>query len=63
MQGLSLITNLPISKDRVTDHRIGRTIKNLTSVLEGDVLEVFIDALQQDFQEGMMESILGSGES
>jgi len=46
-------------QDRVTDHRIGRTIMNLTSVLEGDALEVFIDALQQDYQDGMMESILG----
>lgn len=63
MQGLSLIINLPISKDRVTDHRIGRTVMNLSSVLEGDALEVFSDALQQDYQEGMMESILGSGES
>lgn len=62
MQGLPLTTKLPISKDRVTDHRIGRTIMNLTSVLEGDALEVFIDDLQKDYQEGIMESILVDGE-
>jgi peptide chain release factor 1 len=60
-----MIANLPVLKDRVTDHRIGRTIMNLTSVLEGDALEVFIDGLRKDYQEGIMESVLvdGAGES
>ncbi|KAF8632676.1 hypothetical protein AX17_004808 [Amanita inopinata Kibby_2008] len=49
-------------QDRVTDHRIGRTIMNLTSVLEGDALEGFITDLRRDYEEGIMESVLEEGE-
>ncbi|KAF9527183.1 hypothetical protein CPB83DRAFT_768846 [Crepidotus variabilis] len=46
------------AQDRVTDHRIGLTMKNLTSVMEGDGIELFIDALKQDNAESAMEAML-----
>ncbi|KAF8625699.1 hypothetical protein AX15_005267 [Amanita polypyramis BW_CC] len=49
-------------QDRVTDHRIGRTVMNLASVLEGNALKEFIDALRKDYEEGIMESVLNEGE-
>ncbi|KAK2460007.1 hypothetical protein APHAL10511_008013 [Amanita phalloides] len=49
-------------QDRVTDHRIGRTIMNLASVLEGDALEIFIVDLQKYYEQGIMESVLGEGD-
>jgi len=36
-------------ENRVTDHRIGLTLKRLDSVLEGD-LDAFVDALTADEQ-------------
>ncbi|MFH1032363.1 MAG: peptide chain release factor 1 [Chloroflexota bacterium] len=36
-------------QDRVTDHRIGLTLHNLTRILEGDI-DQLIDALATDFQ-------------
>ncbi|KAG5645957.1 hypothetical protein DXG03_004749 [Asterophora parasitica] len=46
-------------QERVTDHRIGLTLKNLSSCLEGDGLEDFIDALQKDHAESVLEEMLG----
>jgi peptide chain release factor 1 len=45
-------------QDRVTDHRIGLSLVNLTSVLEGDGLRGFIDALRRDHEETIMEESL-----
>jgi peptide chain release factor 1 len=45
-------------QERVTDHRIGLTIKNLSSVMEGEGLQDFIDALQREHHESMLENTL-----
>ncbi|KAJ3486930.1 hypothetical protein NLJ89_g11761 [Agrocybe chaxingu] len=50
------------AQDRVTDHRIGLTMKNLTSVMEGDGIQLFIDAIQRDHAESVMEEMLESSE-
>ncbi|KAG9124122.1 hypothetical protein FRC07_012749 [Ceratobasidium sp. 392] len=46
------------AQDRVTDHRVGVTIKNLASVLEGDALEDIIRELQRDHEATVMEELL-----
>ncbi|CAE6510932.1 unnamed protein product [Rhizoctonia solani] len=46
------------AQDRVTDHRVGLTIKNLESVMEGDALEDIIRALQRDHEATLMEDLL-----
>ncbi|KAJ7595896.1 hypothetical protein C8J56DRAFT_923529 [Mycena floridula] len=46
------------AQERVTDHRIGLTVRNLSQVLDGPGLQVFIDALQKDHDETQMEDIL-----
>lgn len=45
-------------QNRVTDHRIGLTITNLDSVLEGDELQYVIDELQKDHEESVMADLL-----
>ena len=45
-------------QDRVTDHRIGLSLMNLTSVMEGDGLQVFIDAVKKNHEESVMEEML-----
>lgn len=49
-------------QDRVTDHRIGRTIANLKSVLEGDALEDFIIDLRRNYEETVLENVLVEGD-
>ncbi|KAF9076235.1 hypothetical protein BDP27DRAFT_1314102 [Rhodocollybia butyracea] len=46
------------AQERVTDHRIGLSIMNLASVIEGDGLQDFADALKQDFEASTMEDML-----
>lgn len=46
------------AQERVTDHRIGLTLMNLGSVLEGAGLEDFLDALKRDHDETIMEDML-----
>ncbi|KAF8954711.1 hypothetical protein BDZ97DRAFT_1674230 [Flammula alnicola] len=46
------------AQDRVTDHRIGLTMKNLTSVMEGDGLQIFIDAVEKHHNESIMLDML-----
>ncbi|KAJ2919489.1 hypothetical protein MD484_g946, partial [Candolleomyces efflorescens] len=46
------------AQERVTDHRIGLTLMNLTSVLEGDGLEVIVDAIKKHQDETAMEEML-----
>ncbi|KAG6914824.1 hypothetical protein DXG01_015125 [Tephrocybe rancida] len=46
------------AQERVTDHRIGLTLKNLSSVLEGDGLQDFIYELQKDHDESVLEDML-----
>ncbi|KAF9261080.1 release factor [Marasmius fiardii PR-910] len=46
------------AQERVTDHRIGLSIMNLTSVLDGDALGDITNALKQDHAEKVMEDML-----
>ncbi|KAI0676825.1 release factor [Trametes maxima] len=46
------------AQDRVTDHRLGMSVKNLNSVMEGDGLQDFIKALQQRHHDEMLEDVL-----
>ncbi|KAG6837018.1 hypothetical protein H0H93_016225 [Arthromyces matolae] len=48
------------AQERVTDHRIGLTLKNLTSVLEGDGLQDFIYELQKNHDESVLEDMLNA---
>ncbi|KAJ6525603.1 hypothetical protein B0H19DRAFT_971114 [Mycena capillaripes] len=45
-------------QERVTDHRIGLSLMNLTSVMEEDGLQDFVSALQRNHQESQMEDML-----
>ncbi|KAJ8454061.1 hypothetical protein ONZ45_g19452 [Pleurotus djamor] len=45
-------------QDRVTDHRIGMSTTNLTSVMEGEGLQDFIEALARHHHETVMENLL-----
>ncbi|KAJ8502747.1 hypothetical protein ONZ45_g11475 [Pleurotus djamor] len=45
-------------QDRVTDHRIGMSTTNLTSVMEGEGLQDFIEALARHHHESVMENLL-----
>ncbi|KIM43633.1 hypothetical protein M413DRAFT_68664 [Hebeloma cylindrosporum] len=51
------------AQDRVTDHRIGLTMKNLTSVLEGDGIQLFIDAVSKHHDESVMLDLLEDKET
>ncbi|KAG6330849.1 hypothetical protein ID866_8242 [Astraeus odoratus] len=44
--------------DRVTDHRIGLSMMNLQSVMEGDAIQEFIDALRQNWEQEIMEDAI-----
>ncbi|KAI0366398.1 release factor [Pilatotrama ljubarskyi] len=46
------------AQDRVTDHRLGMSLKNLTSVMDGDGLQDFIRALQQRHHDEILEEVL-----
>ncbi|KAF8154621.1 peptide chain release factor 1 [Crassisporium funariophilum] len=48
------------AQDRVTDHRIGLTLMNLTAVMEGDGLQVFLNAIKKNHDEGVMEDMLNA---
>ena len=47
-----------MSQDRVTDHRLGMSLKNLTSVMEGDALQDLLKALQQRHHDELLEDVL-----
>jgi peptide chain release factor 1 len=42
----------------VTDHRLGLSLMNLSAVMEGDGLQEFIDAMQKDHDENVMEEMI-----
>lgn len=48
------------AQDRVTDHRIGLSIKNLESVLEGDELQYILTALEKKHREDLLQEALES---
>ncbi|KIJ64112.1 hypothetical protein HYDPIDRAFT_91427 [Hydnomerulius pinastri MD-312] len=43
------------AQDRVTDHRIGLSLKNLPSFMEGDGVQEFLDAMKRNWEAEMME--------
>ncbi|KAG7095120.1 hypothetical protein E1B28_005903 [Marasmius oreades] len=52
------------AQERVTDHRIGLSIMNLSSVLDGDALLDITNALKQDHAQRVMEEMLaGEGDA
>ncbi|KAF9465849.1 hypothetical protein BDZ94DRAFT_1319841 [Collybia nuda] len=46
------------AQERVTDHRIGLSLMNLSSVMEGDGLHEFLEALKKDHDETILEDML-----
>ncbi|KAI9001163.1 release factor [Trametes punicea] len=46
------------AQDRVTDHRIGMSVKNLSLVMDGDGLQEIIKALQQRHRDELLEEVL-----
>jgi len=46
------------AQDRVTDHRLGLSVKNLENVMEGDGVEQIIDKLVRSYQESRLEEAL-----
>lgn len=45
-------------QDRVTDHRLGLSIKNLENIMEGDGIEQIIDELVRNYHESRLEEAL-----
>lgn len=43
------------AQDRVTDHRLGMSLKNLDQVLDGDALQDFLDALAKKHRDDLLE--------
>ncbi|KAI6169703.1 hypothetical protein EDD17DRAFT_1784995 [Pisolithus thermaeus] len=46
------------AQDRVTDHRIGLSLMNLQSVMEGDGIQEFLDALRKNWEQEIMEDVI-----
>jgi peptide chain release factor 1 len=46
------------AQDRVTDHRVGMSVSNMTSVLDGDGLMPIVLELQKDYENSVMEDLL-----
>ena len=44
----------------MTDHRLGLSLNNLTSVMEGDGLHDFLDELARKHQDELLEEALAS---
>ncbi len=42
----------------MTDHRIGLTVNGLQAIMEGDDLDLIIEALKRDLEERRLESLL-----
>lgn len=45
-------------QNRVTDHRLGLTVKNLESVMEGEGVIDIIEHLKRDYHETQMKEVL-----
>ncbi|KAI5119542.1 hypothetical protein M0805_008528 [Coniferiporia weirii] len=45
-------------QDRVTDHRTGMTLKNVSSIISGAGLQVLLDDIIADYQQGLVEDVL-----
>ncbi|KAI6026535.1 hypothetical protein BKA83DRAFT_28568 [Pisolithus microcarpus] len=46
------------AQDRVTDHRLGLSLMNLQSVMEGDGIQEFLDALRKNWEQEIMEDAI-----
>lgn len=46
-----------MNQDRVTDHRIGMTVKGVAMVLDGTGLEGILDGLSADYQQNLLEDL------
>ena len=44
-------------QDRVTDHRIALTFKNIEAVMDGASLQKLLDALDADHRQGQIEDL------
>ena len=42
-------------QDRVTDHRLGLSLNNVASVMEGEALQDFLDELAKKHQDELLE--------
>ncbi|KAF9218598.1 release factor [Gyrodon lividus] len=51
------------AQDRVTDHRIGLSLMNLQSFMEGDGMQEFLDAMKRNWEEEMMEEAVSEADS
>lgn len=49
-------------QDRVTDHRIGLSLMNLQSFMEGDGVQEFLDAMRRHWEEERMEEAVSDVE-
>lgn len=47
-------------QDRVTDHRIGLSLMNVTSVMDGEGLRDFLDELAKKHQDELLEEAFTS---
>ena len=45
-------------QDRVTDHRISLTVKNIEAVMDGTSLQKILDALDADHRQAQIEDLL-----
>lgn len=52
----------PSLQDRVTDHRIGLSLMNLQSFMEGDSVQEFLDAMRRNWEEEMMEEAVSEAD-
>lgn len=53
-----VFAHLAYVKDRITDHRIGWTSKNLTSVIDGPGLQQLLDAITTYYRQELIEDVL-----
>ncbi len=51
-------SNKNVVQDRVTDHRLGMSVKNLAMVMDGEGLRDFIKALQERHHDETLEAVL-----
>ncbi|KIK93168.1 hypothetical protein PAXRUDRAFT_34189 [Paxillus rubicundulus Ve08.2h10] len=49
------------AQDRVTDHRIGLSLMNLQSFMEGSGMQEFLDAMKRNWEQEVMEEVVNEG--
>jgi protein subunit release factor A len=54
-------TTADANQDRVTDHRIGFSVKNAQAVMEGDALEEILDKLKEQVEKEALEEMMEQG--